>query len=152
MRQGEPIGGGMRLRGVKGLLLIPLVLLPTVGCTSSRDDTSPANHAGSARPTSTQTVSATATCQAHVPGAQHAAPTTVDHVRHSAMGLIIPIAAKNFAPGESGSSQALYCYRWIASRGVDEWWAVSSSGSTVRIGGLGGVTHDLGIFDGRWSD
>lgn len=68
------------------------------------------------------------------------------------MGLIITPAAKNFAPHEPPTAPAASCYRWLPHQALDEWWGVSASGMAVRIGGFGGVRHDLGVFDGAASE
>lgn len=57
------------------------------------------------------------------------------------------------AEGTAGPEDpAFFCYRFRASRHVDEWWATTGSGATAYLAGVGGATQDVGVFDGSVFD
>ena len=88
-------------------------------------------------------------CTAGVPGSGHALLTTVAAVRQSSMGLVRSPAVQRFAPNEKDTAPAAFCYRWVRATSSNEWWGVSPAGSAVRIGTLGGLYRDVGVFVGR---
>lgn len=135
-----------------GVALAMLALV--VGCTGHQSSsTSQATPRHSAAQQAVHAFSPSAACARKVPGAQHVVQVTVGQVRRQGLGIIGPSpAVKSFAAGEAPSALAAYCYRWLPTRHLDEWWGVSASGPAVRIGAFGGETHDLGTFNGEAFD
>lgn len=128
------------------------LVLVTCGCTSERMTPKSVAPAQSSASTAPLAFSPQRACAERVPGAQHSLLTTVAKVRRSGMGLIVTPAARTFAPGAWPDDPAAYCYRWLPDQALDEWWGVSGSGASVRLGGFGGVHRDLGVFDGAATD
>lgn len=140
----------MRRRAVGTCTLLALV----TGCSGHVASPTPR---AAPRPAKASTVSPAfdpkAVCAQRVPGARHAVETTVGQVRRQGLGLVGPTGAvRTFAASELASNPAAFCYRWLPARHLDEWWAASDSGATLRVGAFGGEQHDLGVFDGASFD
>lgn len=138
----------MAMRGRTAVVAAVCVLAS--GCTAHQS--SPASQAisrSSAGPQAGPGFSPSAACAAKVPGAQHVILVTVGQVRRQGLGIVGPApAVASFAANDAASDKAAYCYRWLPTEHLDQWWGVSASGAAVLIGAFGGETHDVGTFEG----